>query len=280
MKIMILGSSGMAGNMISSYFKNHSRYEIINVARNSKLSPAKHYINIEHDLHLLKQIILNEAPFVIINCIGLLVKDSNDNPERAIYINSYFPHWLESITKSTNTKIIHISTDCVFDGRKGFYSEKDIPNETNWYGRSKALGELNNYKDLTIRTSIIGTELKENGSGLLEWALRQKETVNGYSNCFWNGVTTFELAKFIDYMLLCKPDISGIYHLTTPNRISKADLLELIYKTHYGHVKVNPIANPVIDKTLVNTRSSELKYITPDYIAQLRNLYDFNKEEK
>jgi len=281
MKLMILGSSGMAGNMMSRYFKSHyADYEIVDIARNGKLYPVKYHIDIEHDLTLLEEIITEEAPNVIINCIGLLVRESNDNPERAISVNSYFPHWLETVTKSTKTKIVHISTDCVFDGKKGFYSEKDIPNETNWYGRSKALGELNNNKDLTIRTSIIGTELKQNGSGLLEWARRQKEAVNGYTNCFWNGVTTYELAKFVDYMLFCYPDFSGLYHLNHPKKISKADLLGLIYKTYYNDIKINPVTNPVLDKTLVNTRCFEIKYTTPIYEAQLREMYNFNKEDK
>ena len=118
-------------------------------------------------------------------------------------MNSWWPHYLETLYAESKTKIVHISTDCIFDGSRGWYIESDTPTETNLYGRSKAMGEINNDKDITLRMSIIGTEIKEEGrSGLLNWVVNNPEdTVFGWEHSVWNGITTFELAKQIDYYI-------------------------------------------------------------------------------
>ena len=270
MKIFVLGSRGMAGHTICSYFKNHTTHIAYGIARNN----SDFSVDIENDLEYLEHLINEYEPDVIINCIGLLIKDCNDRPDRAIYINSFFPHWLENLTKNTETKIIHLSTDCVFDGIKGNYTEQDIHTETNWYGRTKSMGELNN-KNLTIRTSIIGTELKVKGNGLLEWALRQEFSVNGYINHLWSGITTLELAKFIEYVINNKIELDKTYHLISPQPINKYDLLKLIYDTWNKKIEVVPDYSTNCNKILVNSRFTETNYIVSDLNTQLKELYNF-----
>jgi len=173
-KILILGSAGMAGHMITRYLLSLKKYNLYTLARNDKYVYANYYIDIQKELDMLKPVIDTIKYDIIINCIGLLVSQAKENLKKALYINYVFPHWLENRTKNMNTKIIHLSTDCVFLGTKGNYTETDKPDEISNYGMSKILGEIKNEKDLTLRLSIIGSELKKDGSGLFEWFMKQK----------------------------------------------------------------------------------------------------------
>lgn len=274
-KIIILGSAGMAGHIISKYLKSTNNYEIIDIARNSLFCPVKYQIDIEKDLEYLNDIIELEAPYVIINCIGLLVKDSNTRPDKTIYINSYFPHWLEEITRDTTTKIIHLSTNCVFKEDKGNYLDTDIPDGDTWYARTKAIGEIINNKDLTIRLSIIGDELKNNGSGLFSWFMRQKETVSGYSKCYWNGITTLCLAQNIEKMI--EANVTGLYQLAPNYKIDKYSLLQL-FKQIWDKQDIIILQNDsmVKDGTLVNSyRGNFHPIFLMNYKYMLKELYEF-----
>jgi dTDP-4-dehydrorhamnose reductase len=269
-KILILGSGGMAGSAIYKYLTSLNKYEIYDIVRD-RINDSTIVLDVKEDWSLLEANITWIHPNVIINCIGILVKDSETNPANAIYLNSYFPHWLENITKDTNTKIIHLSTDCVFKGDKenGGYSDKDIPDGVGFYSRSKALGEIINKKDLTIRMSIIGSELKGTGSGLFSWFLRQKGTVNGYSEAFWGGGTTLWLAQNIDKMI--NSEITGLYQLAPEYKISKYDLLELI-KVIWNRLDITlfPNNNLKQDKTLINSnRENFIPYNPIDYKSML-----------
>ncbi|MFH0806003.1 MAG: SDR family oxidoreductase [Patescibacteria group bacterium] len=271
-KLLVCGSNGMAGHTISDYLKSLNKYEIINVAR----SNADYNLDIEFDLNYLKDLIKTLKPDVVINCIGLLVKASNDNPERAIYINSYFPKWLEKVTKNTQTKIIHLSTDCVFNGlSNGNYIETDIPTETNNYGRTKSMGELNNSKNLTLRLSIIGDEEKSNGVGLFEWFMRQKGDIKGYSNVLWNGITTLELAKQIDEIINLDINLVGLYHLAPSFNISKFDLLYLIKEIFEKEIAIGSDPTVIQDKTLHNSRTFEYNPLIPSYEQQLMEMKEW-----
>lgn len=275
MKIMILGSQGMLGHIVEKYFKlqAENKWQIITVARQN----ANFLIDVEQDLPYLEKTISITRPDYIINCIGLLNKYSIERPDRAIYLNAFFPHWLSRISQIYNSKLIHISTDCIFDGKRGNYSIEDFPTETNWYGKSKAWGELNNNKDLTIRTSIIGTELKSNGIGLLEWVLRQAGSINGYTNHWWNGITTLEYAKIIYEIINNNIILSGLHQITTPIKINKSCLVGLICKVWGKENEINPIVdksilpNLTMDKTLI----SDLELSIPNYEIQLTELYNF-----
>jgi dTDP-4-dehydrorhamnose reductase len=272
-KIMILGSQGMAGHLIADYLliQNH---EITRVAR--KL-PCNINLDIEteKDLKFLQKYLLEESFDAVINCIGLLIKDSNSRPDRAIFVNSYFPHYLEQILSNTKTKLIHMSTDCVFSGKRGRYTENDIKDGEDWYAKSKAFGEVINAKDLTIRTSIIGVDNRPNGTGLLQWVLQQKNEINGYTKAMWNGITTLEMAKFMNYVITEKFELNYLYQLPSPRPISKNELLKLICKVWKKDLKVNENDTVINDKTVINTRSNEINYTVPDYETQLQELHDY-----
>jgi dTDP-4-dehydrorhamnose reductase len=203
------------------------------------------------------------------------VQDSNTNPDKAILINSWFPHYLESILKNTKTKLIHLSTDCVFDGKRGNYFESDTHTETNYYGRSKSLGEVDNDKDITFRMSIIGPELK-NGTGLLNWILTNKDTVlPGWDNAWWNGITTLELAKCIEKYMNA-PSITGVYHVVNNgNKISKYDLLSKINDIYQlGKTILRTQGPKPVNKILVDTRK-EFDFGILDYDSMIGEMKNF-----
>jgi dTDP-4-dehydrorhamnose reductase len=216
-----------------------------------------------------------DADFVV-NAIGLLVKDCADRPDRAITINSWWPNYCAYKLKDTATRLIHLSTDCVFDGQRGNYFEADVHTETNAYGRSKSFGEINNDKDVTFRMSIIGPELK-NGTGLLNWVLTNTEQeLPGWSNAWWNGITTLQLAKCID-QYINNPCVSGIYHLVNNRiRITKYNLLLLINRTYSLNKQITPAGGPkAVNKVLIDTRQ-EVDWDIKDYPTQLEELRNFN----
>lgn len=271
MKIIVFGSNGMAGHIIVRFLKNQG-YEVFTVAKNN----SDYNLDIENFEDVDKFLSTIKNCDFIINCVGLLVKDSNQRPDRAAIINGWFPHFLEHKTKNSSIKIIHLSTDCVFNGSSGNYTEVDIPTEVNAYGRSKAFGEINNDKDVTFRMSIIGPEIKQSGTGLFHWVTTNlNQEIPGWDNAWWNGLTTLELAKCLNKYIL-DPKITGIYHLVNNNyRINKFDLL----------CKINSIFNlnkiilkqsnlKTIDKTLIDTRQI-INFEIPNYDIQLNELKIF-----
>ena len=196
-KVLLLGSAGMAGQALKfELLKESNLIELIDVSRSNKISKPSILLDVTNFDELNK--IVCESNFdYIINCIGLLNNVAEKNPEQSILINSYLPRFLEKITIGTKTRISHISTDCVFSGKKGGYIESDFKDGNGIYAQSKALGEINNDKDLTIRTSIIGPDLNSDGIGLFNWVCKQSGEIKGYKNAFWSGVTTIVLAKYI-----------------------------------------------------------------------------------
>ena len=173
--------------------------------------------------------------------------------------------------------MIHISTDCVFSGTGGNYKESDVKDGKGYYAQSKALGEVINDKDLTIRTSIIGPELKNNGIGLLGWFLKQSGEVRGYTQAIWSGVTTLELAKYI-YSYLQGSRLSGILHLTNNRPISKFDLLEIIKKVYQlNAISVVPYADYQSNKSFINTRV-DVNYTVPDYQVMIEELKNWERQ--
>ena len=212
----------------------------------------------------------------VVNCIGLLVQPCIQRPDRASVVNSWFPHYVEYKLKDTQTRLIHLSTDCVFDGAAGNYVETDTHTEMNAYGRSKSLGEVNNDKDITFRMSIIGPELK-NGTGLLDWVRKNTaDELPGWNNAWWNGITTLQLAKCIN-QYVCNPSIAGIYHVVNNAvNINKYELLCLINDVYDLEKTVIRTSGPKdVNKILVDTRN-EFDFAIPDYRTQLTELRDFD----
>jgi len=275
-RVLILGASGMAGHVVYGYLRSlNGKYETGATTRKLIEGIESLVVDVEENLSDLAEIIKVAEADAIVNCIGLLVKPCEDCPAEAVYINSFFPQMLANITQDTKTKIIHLSSDCIYDGTieddKG-YDEKYIPDEQNWYGRTKALGEINNKKDLTLRMSIIGPELKD-GVGLFHWFSKQKGKVNGYVNHYWNGITTLELAKQIDRII--DTELSGIYNLIHKEPIAKYDLLNLIKKVFEYDVEVEKFETEIVNKVLSNNRISEYNPLIPDYETQLVELKKF-----
>lgn len=260
-KVLVIGIKGMAGHILFQSLPQLGNYDVFGIARNVESTNKIFNLDVFNVEDLKKIIDLNFD--VIINCIGILNKDAEDNPDKAIWFNSYFPHLLESLTKHTKTKVISISTDCVFSGKRGNYTESDIRDGEGFYAMSKAMGEITNEKDLTIRTSIIGPELNKNGIGLFHWFMQQKEQVNGYSQAFWSGITTIELTKVIHQAIL--QNIKGLIIVAGKNKIDKYSLLKLFNKVFRNDsVKVSENSKYKVDKSMKSLRT-DFDYVVPSY---------------
>ena len=250
MKILIIGANGMLGHVVSTYFKE-KEYEVFSTSRRND---GVLYYDAEKDIKQIEIIIDYVKPDAVINCIGILNKDAEENKEKAVLINSYLPHYLDKLSNMYNFKFVHISTDCIFEGTKGNYDEQSFADATSFYGRSKALGEINNKKNVTLRTSIVGPDNNENGIGLFKWFINQENEVYGYKNVIWTGVTTIELAKSIEKAV--KNDLVGIQHVVNNDFISKKDLLELFKKHFNKDIVIKENIDVISKKTLVRTKKS------------------------
>lgn len=281
-RILVIGSRGMAGHIVFKYLTELNTYEVFGIARNVEKEDLIFNLDINNTIGLNK--ILELQFDVIINCIGILNKNAEDNPHKAIWYNSYFPHYLEHITRETKTKVISISTDCVFSGDKGSYTESDFKDGRGFYAQSKALGEIINSKDLTIRTSIIGPELNKNGIGLFHWFMNQTGQINGYSDAYWSGITTIELAKAINEIIL--QDLTGLVILAASPKIDKYNLLKIInFHFKNSSVKINSDSKYKVDKSMLSVRS-DFNYEVPsfetmilemrDWIKKNENIYNYN----
>lgn len=276
-KVLILGANGMAGHVITTGLKADDAYEVISVARNKSVVNPTILMDVSN-FDSLEILIKNTKADVIINCIGLLNKTAENNPDQAILVNSYIPHFLEAKTKNTNTKVIHISTDCVFSGDKGGYTEKSFKNGIGFYAQSKALGELDNSKDLTFRTSIVGPEINTNGIGLFHWFANQNGKINGYSNAYWTGITTIELFNAIKIAI--SENLTGLYHLVNDHKISKYSLVEIFNEVFHKNLSINPYDEYRLDKSLINSRT-DFSFKVSSYkemVLEMKNWIKKNKE--
>jgi dTDP-4-dehydrorhamnose reductase len=268
-KILILGANGMAGHVLTiGLRKEKDLYNVISVARKDSIVKPSILLDVTN-FKELETLISSLMPDIIINCVGLLNKTAEENPDKAILINSYLPHFLESITRLGKTKVIHISTDCVFSGIEGNYNENSFKNGIGYYAQTKAIGEIINKKDLTLRTSIIGPEINHDGIGLFHWFSKQKGQINGYSNVIWTGVTTIELLNAIKSAI--SEDLCGLYHLVNDKKISKYNLLDILnheFNRNYILVKDTKYK---IDKSLVNNRT-DFSFKVNEYKDMILNL--------
>ena len=268
-RILVLGSSGMLGHVVYNFLLETKKYSIFDSSFPTKANDNSKLLDVTNKDEV-SDFILAEKPDVVINCIGVLIKGSLEDPSNAIYINSFFPHQLSKLLIKTGGKLIHISTDCVFSGIKGTYSETDFRDSDEIYGRSKALGEVINDCDLTLRTSLIGPEIKKNGEGLFSWFMRQSGEIYGYSNVFWGGVTTLELANAIDQCI--ENEVTGLLHITNGTKISKEQLLQLFRKIwQRNDIEIFPIISKETDKSLITMRN-DFTYQVPSYNQMLGKL--------
>mgnify|MGYP000911909478 CR=1 FL=1 len=268
-KVVVIGCKGMAGHVVKTCLESTGVYDVWGIARG--INSGQKLINLDvSNTKELESILDNGSFDVVINCIGLLNKTAEDNPELAVWFNSYFPQLLASYGKKHNFKLVHISTDCVFSGKEGGYKEDSFKNGIGFYAQSKALGEVINTKDLTFRTSIIGPELNENGIGLFHWFMSQNDEVFGYSEAYWSGVTTIELAKGIHEAI--KQDLTGLYHFVNSSKISKFDLVnEFNSNFRDGGINIISKSDYKVDKSLINTRD-DFNYTINSYKIMIKEM--------
>ena len=269
-KVLVLGSTGMLGHQVVNYFDTLSDYDVYDVSYQNQLRNETEIIDV-NQFNELEKLVLKIKPTIIINCIGILIQGSEKDIKNAIYINSHFPHLLSKLCYQINTKLVHISTDCVFSGNKGSYIESDVPDSNTIYGKTKFSGEIIDKNNVTLRTSIIGPELKSNGQGLLDWFLKGKDnTIEGYVNAMWTGVTTLELSKIIKIVIDQK--ITGLYHISNNTKISKYDLLKFFNDNVNQKFIINKNETIINDKSLIDTRN-ELGYIIPPYTDMVNSMF-------
>ena len=286
MKLLILGANGLLGNTLTKYFFEKNNYETYGFLRDSsklKFFKRKHIsrlIIIQDVLNIndLRRKIKELMPDVIINCIGQTNKirgENLNNIEKYIKLNSLFPFRLKEICGEIKSRLIHFSSDCVFSGEKGFYSEKDNPDPADIYGKSKLLGELDYENIITIRKSVIGHEL-DSKKGLLEWFLNHEGIVEGYKEAIFSGLTVLELARIIDMYILPNKDIKGIIHLSG-DPISKYDLLKIIANQYNKIIKIEPNEDIKIDRSLNSDNFKKLTaYKSEPWPLLVKSMEEFN----
>lgn len=277
MKFLILGCNGMAGHIISIYLKEQG-HDVTGYAR-EKSKFVDTVIGDAVDFELLKKTVLSDEYDTVINCIGLLNRFAENNHAMAVLLNGYLPHFLAEITKDTDIQIIHVSTDCVFSGKTGGYTEESVPDGILFYDKSKAIGELEDDKNITLRQSIIGPDIKERGIGLLNWFMEQDGPVNGFTRAIWTGQTTLQLAKTME--VAARRRASGLYNTVPNESINKYELLKLFNKyIRKNPIKIIPMDRFVADKSLIRTRFEGFDYEIPGYETMIKELGDWMRNHK
>jgi len=277
MKFLVLGATGMAGHTISLYL--HEKGHDVTAFSTTPFPFCKNINGDAMDKAFVTSMLQEGSYDVVINCIGILNKACDKEPSKAVYLNSYLPHLIADTLRDTSTKLIHMSTDCVFSGKSGLYNEKSFRDGETFYDRTKALGEVEDDKNLTFRNSIIGPDMKENGIGLFNWFMKQNGTINGYTKAIWTGVTTLTLAKAMERAAI--EGLTGIYNLINNKSISKFDLLKL-FNQHMkaDAVSILPNDSVNIDKSLVNNRK-DFSFEVPDYeqmVIEMKEWIDAHKK--
>ncbi len=262
LNVLVLGSSGMLGHVFCDYFQN--KFQLHGTLKKSlktyeDLGNSK--INYFDNVDVLKEnflekIIADCNPNFVINCIGITKQIANESDKEIIhFINGEYPRIIEKLCKQKKSKLIQLSTDCVFSGKKGNYTEEDDRDADDIYGISKIKGEI---KDsdccLTLRKSTIGLEI-QNNHGLIEWFLGQKE-IDGYKNAIFSGLTSYELARVIEKIMIDFPKLHGLYNVSS-NPINKYDLLKKLSILLKREIKIKPFEDFFCDRSLNSSRFIE-----------------------
>lgn len=276
MKILVLGASGMAGHIIALYFKERS-YDVTGFTRRP-IPYCKNIIGDAMKPEDVKIAIFSDNFDVVINAIGVLNHNAEDHKSMAVMLNGYLPHFIADTLRESKTKLIHMSTDCVFAGNTGPYYEDSFPDGMIFYDRSKAIGEVNDDKNLTFRNSIIGPDINEKGIGLFNWFMKQEDSINGFTGAIWTGVTTLTLAKAMEEAV--KQNLTGLYNLVNNESISKFDLCILFNKYfRNGRIIINPSDKLQLDKSLRHRRT-DFSFVVPSYEQQIKEMADWVNTHK
>lgn len=225
------------------------------------------------DFDGIARVVSDLRPDVVINCIGLVKQlDGAADPLSALPLNAMLPHQLHRLCKTTGSKLIHISTDCVFSGSRGNYTEADRPDADDLYGVSKRLGELHEPGTVTLRTSIIGHEMTSSRS-LIDWFLSQDQAVDGFTRAMFSGLPTVELARLIRDQVIPNPELQGLYHVSAAP-ISKHDLLHLVAEIYGKVIDIRPSERLVIDRSLNSDRFRQATgWSPPPWTALVRSMH-------
>lgn len=276
MKFFVLGCNGMAGHMIALYLKEQGHSVL-----GFDLKQSDYVASIAgdaRDTESLRKIITEGNFDTVINCIGILNQFAEKDKALASFLNAYFPHFLAEVTKDSDTQVIHMSTDCVFSGKRGGYTEEDFRDGETFYDRSKSLGELEDDKNLTLRQSIVGPDINPKGIGLLNWFMKQNGEVNGFTKAMWTGQTTLQLAKTMEEAARVKAH--GLINTVPETNISKYELLKLFNRhIRKDEIVVNAVDGVNADKSLLRTRY-EFDYRIPDYETMVRELAEWMRAHK
>jgi dTDP-4-dehydrorhamnose reductase len=269
-RIAVLGATGMAGHVAAAYLAEQG-YDVYSAARSAAMTEKSAAVDFT-DFSALDRWLDQVQPDVVVNCAGLLQKDCDERPDMAVWVNACLPHHLARYTALADktARLIHVSTDCVFSGERGRYTEADLTDGRSMYDRSKALGEVVNARDLTIRTSIVGPDRREAGTGLFNWFMRQEGAVRGFTKAIWSGVTTVELARAMDAAI--EQNLTGLYQLAPDPPIDKYRLLCLFQQVFdRKNMEIIPWESMAVDKSLVNTRS-DFDFVIQDYPEQISQM--------
>lgn len=270
-KVLILGSSGLIGHQIYNYLDTNSNFDLVDISLRNKPNTQTIQIDATNESIILEAI-KEISPNFIINCIGILIDEADTCIEKTIFLNALLPHKLKKLADNINARLIHMSTDCVFSGLKGSpYIETDIKDGRDTYAKTKGIGEVISNNHLTIRTSVVGPELKDNGSELFSWFMRQSNSISGFTDVYWSGVSTIELAKAVHWAI--NNDLTGLYHITNNDRISKNDLLILFRKFTNKDIEIHPMSGKNIDKSFIDTRRL-INYQIPSYEKMVSDMVD------
>ena len=283
MKILILGVSGMLGNAMMRVLSEKSDWQVYGTLRSEG---AKQFFSAEIAQRLIIGVDVEQydslikafatiRPDVVINCIGLIKQLSGaDDPLMAIPTNSLLPHRLAGLSGLIEARLVHISTDCVFSGKKGNYRESDPSDAEDLYGKSKFLGELDYPHAITLRTSIIGHEL-QGGRSLIGWFLSQERQCKGFVKAIYSGLPTVVLAQLVRDVIIPRTELSGLYHVAA-QPISKYDLLRLVADVYGKAIEIIPDDKLVIDRSLNADRFRDATgYIAPGWPKLIEQMHSY-----
>ena len=285
MRILILGGDGMMGHQLFKHLSD--RYDVRVTLRQDLSAYSdlglfdKKNSYTETDVRSIKlvgEVFSDFQPQAVVNAVGIVKqRRAADESVPSLEINALFPHRLALLCKETGSRMVHMSTDCVFSGKKGNYQESDPSDAEDLYGRTKYLGEVHGSHCVTLRTSIIGPELYRK-KGLLEWFLAQRGSVRGFKNAIFSGFTTVEFSRIIEKILIEYPERVGLYHVSS-DPISKFHLLMLIKKKMGLDIEIIPTEEPRLDRSLDSTRfRRELHYTPPTWEQMIEELSETLRE--
>ena len=275
MRFLVLGAAGMAGHLISLYLRERG-HDVTGFARHDL--PFLEF-QVEGDVTDMTKLrsVVRDGYDVVVNCVGVLNKAAETNPNAA-WLNGELPHVLADMTADLSARVFHMSTDCVFAGNTGPYTEASNPDGVSAYDRTKAAGELDDEKNLTFRNSIVGPDMNPNGIGLLNWFMQQPGPIKGFTGAIWTGLTTLELAKAMEHE--AAEDAHGLVNMVPEGSINKCELLELFNdELRGGRIEIIPDAGLQLDKTLMRTNFGPT-YRPKSYPEQIREMAGWVRAHK